>query len=324
MMKYRVRTYILLGVLLGVVLLPVTVIAAPRYNVPGKGLSHWVGVSATGFEANPILRGDSSVSAHVGGGGQAVLLYELHKKGFFFQIGAGAEYTVTGSSLSHYDTTFNISDYKYRYMYNDYVEQQSQLRVVVPVRFGYRISKYVYAAVGASYRSMPIGVNRFVARTRMFIEGEFVGPMDPIIITYDDNQKVAEKYRFWPEDSYTNKYETNYMVRSATHEVAVELEVGVHIPLGSKTAMRLALYGGYDIPLVPYANRATTYLTDYSQLDENPVASSMEHLSNNLLFNSMLDTPTLKQDPHRLRAGLRLTFLLRVSPSANQCHCLDF
>lgn len=302
------------------VLLSLSVLAAPRYGIPERKPVHWIGLAAAGFEANPILRGETTVKIHAGGGGQLAFLYELQKNAFFFSVGVGADYALTNTSVSHYDTAFAVSDYKYRYMYNDYAEQQSQLRLIVPVRFGCRIGRYAYLAVGASYRSAPIGVNTFSAQTKMFVQGEFVGPIEPIIMDYTTNPKVIDKYRFWSEDTYRK----TGSVQSATHEIAAELEVGAQFDLGKKTQMRIGVYGGYDIPVIAYAQRASTPLTDYSALDEAPVASSQKHLSDNLVFHSMLDAPVLSLDAHRLRAGLRLTFLFRVSNNTEPCRCKMF
>ena len=274
-------------------------VAAPRYGT--NRLSHWLGISLTGVEATPILGKKTDAYAKAGGGGQLTLLYELHKGHFFFNAGVGADYIVTNCALDAYANAFPRVDFTgepvlYRYVYSDLKEQQTQVRILLPVQFGYRFGRWVYAGLGATVRFQPI-MNKTVTTARMFTEGEYERFIQPI--------RNAPAYDYRAEAEYKG----NSLVRSATNELAVEAEVGARIPLKG-VQMRIGAYVGYDLPLQSYKNkRANMTLIDYS---EDP----------NIRFNSLLDSPVLSKDAQRVRAGLRVTFLFNVTRNTSACMCM--
>ena len=306
-----------------------TLAAASRYRASST-LSHHIGVSLAGFEAN-LFQGQTTqeVSIGIGAGGQLALNYELQKSGFFFQVGAGVDYTMTSCSLKQhsgdaFDAVFAVGGYVdsvvYRYVYSDYREQQRQMRVIVPIRVGYLIGKRAYIGIGASYKSMPIGLNSTSVQTRMYSQGEYKQTYMPDIRpeANDLGRLWEETYHVWIEDDYKGKGR----VVSATHEIAAEAEIGVRFALTNRLEMRTALYAGYDIPIVSFKteDRVNT-LGDYSRLDAAPLSNSKTNLRDNLGFNSILDTNILQRDPHRLRAGLRITLLFNVSSEPERCMC---
>jgi len=290
----KCRTYIL-SVL---VLLAGMSAAAPRYSK--GGVTHWLGLSLTGVEATPVL-GKTEAYAKAGGGAQAELLYELHKGHFFFNAGLGADYIVTNTALDAYADAFPRVDFMgedvlYRYVYSDMRERQTQIRLVVPVQFGYRFGKWVYVGLGAAARIQPL-VNTTSTTARMLTEGEYERFIQPI--------RNAPAYDYRPEADYAGKSK----VRSATNELAVEAEVGARIPFRGMQ-LRIGAYLGYDIPLQSYkSKRADMTLIDYS---EDPA----------IRFNSMLDSPVLSSDPQRVRVGVRVTFLLDVTRTPSSCMCM--
>lgn len=288
-------------------------VAAPRYTQKDQ-LTHWLGISVMGVEAN-VIAPQSEIALRAGGGAQLHALYELHTSGFFFNIGVGADFIATNTAMDTHSEAFERVDYTgekvlYRYCYIDYKEQQRQLRIVAPIQFGYQFGDWVYAGVGASFRMKPL-LNSVNAHTRMFTEGEYSRFIEPI--------RNAPDYGYWPEAEYT---ETG-KVLSAMHEVAVEAEVGVNIPMPVRwIRTRAGVFFGYDLPIGSYANRANTPLADYSKVDINPYTQSQENLQANLRFNSMLDTPVAKNDVQRMRFGIRLTMLFDVTTHSSNCMCL--
>lgn len=275
-------------------------VAAPRYST--GGVSHWLGISLTGVEATPILDKKTDAYAKAGGGGQLTLLYELHKGHFFFNAGVGADYIVTNCALDAYHDEFPRVDFTgepvlYRYVYSDLKEQQTQVRILLPVQFGYRFGRWVYAGLGATVRFQPI-MNKTASTARMFTEGEYERFIQPI--------RNAPAYDYRAEAEYKG----NSLVRSATNEVALEAEVGARIPLKA-VQMRIGAYVGYDLPLQSYnAKRANMTLIDYT---EDP----------KIRFNSLLDSPVLNKDAQRVRAGLRVTFLFNVTRKTSSCMCMN-
>jgi len=308
-MKVRVN------IVLMMLLLAATAAAAPRHGA--RGVTHWLGVSVAGFEANPVFGKGTDVQIKAGGGGQATLLYEIHKNAFFFNIGVGADYTVTNSALQTYSEAFDRLDRMndpvlYRYCYSDIAERQNQLRVIVPVQFGYEFGDWVYVGVGAAFRSAPL-MNSFATSARMFTEGEYNRYIEPI--------RNTDYYGYWAEQEYKGKG----TVQSATHEMAVEAEVGVRVPLKSGILMRAGVFIGYDIPLIPYGSkREAVGLGDYAAVDTNPFTQSQANLSSQMRFLSMNDASMVSADPQRLRAGVKLTFLFNVAYQPRVCMCLKY
>jgi hypothetical protein len=304
----KTRAYI---VILGLMLAGMSV-AAPRYSQ--TNLSHWLGLSVTGVEAN-VIAPKSEMALRAGGGAQAHFIYELQAGGFFFNIGTGADFMVTNTAMNTHSEAFNRVDYTgeevlYRYCYTNYREQQRQVRIVIPVQFGYQFGDWVYAGLGASFRTIPL-LNSVNAHTRMFTEGEYDMFIEPI--------RNAPDYGYWPEAEYTESGK----MQSVQNEVAVEAEAGVNVPIAVKWfRMRAGVYFGYDLPVGTYKKRAETPLADYSKVDTNPFTQSQENLRANLRFNSMLDTPVAKHDVQRMRIGLRLTILFDVTTHANHCMCM--
>lgn len=293
------------------VLPAVVSVAAPR-QYKSATVSHWVGLSLTGVEANALPGGDNII-VKAGGGGGGHLLYELRTGGFFFNVGFGADYILTNTALDTYTDAFGRVDrtgeaHVYRYNYSDYAEQQRQLRLLIPLQVGYQFGDYVYVGVGASLRIKPL-MNEIGTHTRMYVQGEYERFIEPF--------RDAPYYGFWPEAEYSG----TGTVRSATNEMAVEAEVGTNIPLNAKKVrMRAGLYFGYDLPLSRFDERDATPLVDYSAVDKSPYSQSQQNLQENIRFNSMLDTP-LSVEAQRVRVGLRLTVLFDVTPKPRHCMC---
>ena len=275
---------------------------ASRYG--SAGVSHWLGVSLAGMEASPVFGKGTEAFSKAGGGGQATLLYELHKGHFFFNAGVGVDYLVTNCGLDAYQDAFPRTDFTgeavtYRYLYSDYREQQQLMRVVVPVQFGYRFGRWVYVGLGAAYHSGPLK-NAASSTARMFTEGEYGRFIQPI--------RNAEAYEYWPEAEYSG----TGTVKSASHELALEAEVGARIPIISGVQMRVGAFVGYDFPIASYGSkRAETPLVVYSETDTRDIR-----------FNSLLDSPVLSREAQRLRVGLKLTFIFNVTHNKTSCMCM--
>ena len=294
------------------VLPAVVSVAAPR-QYKSATLTHWVGMSVTGVEAN-LLPNGNDIIIKGGGGGGGHLLYELRTGGFFFNIGLGADYILTNTALATYTDAFGRVDrtgeaHTYRYNYSDYQEQQRQVRLLIPLQVGYQFGDYAYVGVGASLRTKPL-LNEIGTHTRMYVQGEYERFIEPF--------RDAPYYGFWSEDEYSG---TGTM-HSATNEMALEAEVGVNIPLNAKKVrMRAGVYFGYDLPFSQFGERDATQLVDYSAVNKSPYSQSQEDLRETIRFNSMLDTPLTDAEVQRIRVGLRLTVLFDVTPKPKHCMC---
>ncbi|MBR0310751.1 MAG: hypothetical protein IJQ97_07700 [Paludibacteraceae bacterium] len=301
------RLYISLIVLL----LSGVLVAAPRYK--SSTVTHWLGVSLNGVEANYLPNGEH-ISIRGGGGGGGQLLYELKAGGFFLNIGVGADYILTNTAISTYTDAFSRLDrmgemHTYRYNYSRFAEQQRQVRLYIPLQVGYQFGDWVYVGVGASLRTLPL-LNAIESSTLMYTQGEYERFIEPF--------RNAPYYGFWSEAEYSSKGVMN----SATNEMAVEAEIGVNIPLNAKKLrMRVGLFAGYDIPLSSYDKRTETPLVDYSAVNTSAFTQSQQDLHDNIRFNSMFDTPIAVKEAQRLRVGLKLTLLFDITPKSKHCMC---
>lgn len=293
-------------------LLAASLMAAPRYG--RTALTHWLGLSLTGVEANMLPASSSGVKPKAGYGGQAHLQYEIHAGKFFFNAGLGFDYIVTNNAMASYSDAFDRVDFTgepliYRYVYSDFKEQERQLRFILPVQFGYEIGEWMYIGLGAEFRAAPF-INNFKSSGRMFAEGEYERFIEPI--------RNSEQYGFWPE----SEFNTIPLRASAdAHEVAVELELGARVPMGKKGLARFGVYAGYDIPF-DYSSKDPKPLFDYSRIDTNPATQSWENTQKYLQINSLIGSTLMNITTQRLRVGVRVSLLINVTHTPSQCMCL--
>lgn len=293
-------------------LLAASLMAAPRYG--RTAVTHWLGLSLTGVEANMLPASSSGVKPKAGYGGQAHLQYEIHAGKFFFNAGLGFDYIVTNNAMASYSDAFDRVDFTgepliYRYVYSDFKEQERQLRFILPVQFGYEIGEWMYIGVGAEFRAAPF-INNFKSSGRMFAEGEYERFIEPI--------RNSEQYGFWPESEFNT---VPLRAGADAHEVAVELELGARVPMGKKGLARFGVYAGYDIP-VEYSSKTPTPLFDYSRIDTNPATQSWENTQKNLQINSLIGSPLMRITTQRIRVGVRVSLLINVTHTPSQCMCL--
>ena len=293
-------------------LLAASLMAAPRYG--RTAVTHWLGLSLTGVEANMLPASSSSVKPKAGYGGQAHLQYEIHAGKFFFNAGLGFDYIVTNNAMASYSDAFDRVDFTgepliYRYVYSDFREQERQLRFILPVQFGYEIGEWMYIGLGAEFRAAPF-INNYKSSGRMLAEGEYERFIEPI--------RNSEQYGFWPE----SEFNTLPLRASAdAHEVAVELELGARVPMGKKGLARFGVYAGYDIP-VEYSSKTPTPLFDYSRIDTNPATQSWENTQKYLQINSLIGSTLMNITTQRLRVGVRVSLSINVTHTPSQCMCL--
>ena len=293
-------------------LLAASLMAAPRYG--RTAVTHWLGLSLTGVEANMLPASSSGVKPKAGYGGQAHLQYEIHAGKFFFNAGLGFDYIVTNNAMASYSDAFDRVDLMgeqliYRYVYSDFKEQERQLRFILPVQFGYEIGEWMYIGVGAEFRAAPF-INNYKSSGRMFAEGEYERFIEPI--------RNSEQYGFWPESEFNT---IPLRAGADAHEVAVELELGARVPMGKKGLARFGVYAGYDIP-VEYSSKTPTPLFDYSRIDTNPATQSWENTQKYLQINSLLGSTLMNITTQRLRVGVRVSLLINVTHTPSQCMCL--
>lgn len=347
MRSFRLNIILLLSIV------SLSVSAVRPFN-PNSNVTHWIGLSVLGEEANPILKSNMNIDVLDGWGGQATLFYELHKNNFFFNVGLGVDYVTTSTKIETftdepYDNTtwgkiqFSIPslvtvdeaiNVSYRYVYSNYNEQQRQMRLVLPIQFGFEFAEWWYTAFGVTFRFTPLQ-NSFAVSSRMFTEGQAffaeeileknpilkeIGPVVTAEVFRNNIEGFEPGIGFWPEDEFNNERKNN-KIRSATNEMSVEAEIGVNLNLMRRFRMRAGVFVGYDLPL---SSIKPTHLIDYPvNLYSNTdlLSQDLRNPNDYIDFNSMLDASQIAAQ--RIRVGLKLTLLLNVTPKSTLCNCYD-
>lgn len=288
-------------------------------------LQHFINLSAAGG-LDVGLSGSGFVRPGIGGDGQFAVAYELQNKGFFFNVGLGADYRVMNYALKGKMTHAFASQDKdghpisYRYVYTGYSETQQTLYATLPIWLGYIIRERVYIAVGAK-AALPLW-NTYEAKTKMYTEGVYTNLIDPV------SQNVPS-FAYYPKSTYSGKgtYTT------ATAYVYPMAEAGVVFELDKKITCRLGAFAEYAIPIGGACPH--TDIVDYSAVDMNPQTRSQENLKAGLGFNSMLNgkmntsaTANAGQNllngwSSFLSVGVRATFNFNVTKYKSECRCIE-
>jgi hypothetical protein len=95
------------------------------------------------------------------------------------------------------------------------------------------------------------------------------------------------------------------------------------VRIAKKIQMRAGVFIGYDFPLMSYdSKRADTPAADYKEVDINPYTQTQASLAQHIAFHSLFDSPEVKKDLQRVRAGVRIAFLFDVTHTPNTCMCM--
>ena len=298
------------GVLL---LMSISTVQAGAYG--SGGTRHYIGVSVAGAEAN-LLAPKTDIRTRIGGGANGMLNYELHHHGFIFSLGLKAQYQYTCNTLDQYVDAFDRMDrngqaVQYQYVYSGWKENNSDIRLTVPVQFGYEYEQYFYGLLGAQF-SLSMSDMRATTAT-MHTQGLYAWSIEPILTSAVND---FTSFGFYPEAQYASAGSV-----SERQWVSVSLELGSYIPLSTRRVrLRAGLYADYAFRLGKKENRS---LCDYSKVDANPRTQNQPDLQANLYQQSIFDSNLIKSSVGNMEIGVRFTALIDVTITTKRCMCAN-
>lgn len=301
--------------------LPFGQISAQQYQK--KQLQHHLNLSV-GAGIDVDLASSAFVRTGVGGDGQFAASYEVRDKGFFFNVGLGADYRVMNYGMNGMTHAYASQDrdgnpISYRYVYSGYSETQHTLYATLPIRLGYIIQDRVYISAGVK-AALPIW-NTYAVKATMYTEGVYTNLIDPV------SQNVPS-FAYYPKSSYSG----SGTYTAPTLYVSPMVEAGVVFELTQKISCRLGAFAEYALPIGGKCPH--TEIVNYAAIDMNPQTRSQQNLKSGLAFGSLLngkmnDSATahagqniVKDWSQFLSVGVRATFSFNVTKYKPVCKCL--
>ena len=277
---------------------------------------HHIGMSVGGGEANDLAK---NLHTLPGAAGNITLFYEMQKNRIMVSIGVEAQFQYTRDSLDAFVNEFKRTDImgavNYQYIYSNWFDKQTDLRVAIPLRVGYQPNDYLYFMAGADV-SIALMAQHTTTAT-MYTQGVHAWDSKPM--QTDDLTDFSANLGYYKSSEYstTAPYTENIWVAPA-------LEIGSYIPLKSKKSkLRVGAYANYGIRIGKHPN---SELVDYSAIDmsANPNSQSQSFLQNNLVLNSALNSNRWSSMPGNLEVGLRITYLLELTTHKKICMCMPY
>lgn len=278
--------------------------------------AHYIGLSIGGGEANDIAK---NLHPLPGAAGNVTLFYEMQKNRVMVSIGVQAQFQYTRDSLVSFVNGFDRTDImgavNYQYVYSNWLDKQTDLRVTIPVRIGYQPNDYLYVMAGADV-SMAL-FSRHTTTANMFTQGVHAWDSKPI--QTDDLTDFSANLGYYRSAEYNTTAPCTENIW-----VAPAVEIGSYIPLKSKKSkLRVGVYANYGIRI---GKRQNLDVVDYSAIDMgvNPNTQSQSFLQNNVVLNSALNSNQLASMPGNLEVGLRVTYLMDVTAEKKICMCVPY
>jgi len=281
-----------------------------------SAMSHYIGIAVGGGEANNV---NKNMHPLAGAAGNITLFYEMQKSRLSVSVGLQAQYQYTRDTIAPFTNSFArediMGDVNYQYVYSNWLDKQTDIRMAIPVRVGYQFNDYVYILVGADL-SFSIHSN-YTASADMFTQGLHAWDSKPI--RTDDLTDFSANLGYYKSAEYSTsaQYKENIWIAPA-------IECGSYIPLKSKKSkLRAGAYLNYGIRL---GKRQNLDVVDYSAIDmsANPNSQSQSFLQSNIVLNNAQSTNLMASLPANLEVGLRITYLINVTAEKKICMCVPY
>ncbi len=299
------------------VLLVVLCLAMPsraQYGLHTRaGVEHGLNISLGGGMAmtHSYWQQDGLMKDKMGAEAGIQLTYELRKEWFIFGVGSGIEYDYTRQGADSLTDLFERidregDDITYAYRYTDYEDGQQRMLVSVPVYVGACIGPYFYMLLGVK-ATFPVEMYH---KTKTTLETD--GTYHRFIHTI----KNAPTYGYYSPDTYTSKSRYD----DAQWYIAPTIELGSNFTLNDKVAMRVGVYAAYNFPF-----KGTQKLSqiDYSAVDINPMTQNKANLQENIVFNSVTASQSIRKASEYWSVGIRWTCRFIFPKRPVPCRCLE-
>lgn len=312
----RGKDFILRGLALcALLLMGVHGVFAQYHKATDKRVNHYLTFSLAGGETTQFLPlTDDAIAIKTMPGADAIfqLTYELRKGNFLMGLGAQVDYDYAWQKVDSFAQVFDRKDFQfeeiwYAYRYSDYRDRQHNLQVSVPLYMGANIGHNFYVLAGAKVSLA------FVTQHSTTTYLSTAGTYKRFIHTIEN----APTYGYYYTDLY--KYKAGWDAPQL--KITPMAELGYRIPTESNSGrigMRIGAYVEYGIPLSLSRNLD---IVDYSRVDDNPFTQNKENLTENIVFNPIVNTTFLAKPFSQLTVGVRWTLQINVTSPEHVCMC---
>lgn len=283
------------------------------YSVSSNQLTHYLGLSVGGGEANRIRIKNDALKNKAGGAASFALHYEMQYRSWMWGLGLEASFLYLHDQVLPFLDSFMRMDIdgdevNYEYVYTAYQEKSQMANLRIPIYAGKRFGS-VYTILGVRF-DIPIWA-QYEVTTDMYTRGTYPWSITPIV---SEGINDFSSLGFYPPKNYTylNIYEENLYITPF-------LEVGYEFFRSDRANMRVGAYGAYAMP-ISVAKRMT--VANYSNIDINPKTQTQANMEKNIIWNPLAHNDKYPSAPHRLEVGVKLTILFNVTADNHKCMCV--
>lgn len=283
------------------------------YAVSSNKLTHYLGLSIGGGEANRIRINTDALRNKAGGAASFAFHYEMQYRSWMWGLGVEGTFQHLHDQVLPFSDSFTRLDMdgdevNYAYIYTAYGEKSQTANLRIPIYFGMNFSK-VYTMIGVRLE-IPIW-SQYAVVADMYTQGTYPWSITPVV---SDGINDFSSLGFYPTNTYTyvNTYEEKLYI-------APFIEVGYEFFRTDKVNMRVGAYAAYALPIV---TGEKVPLADYSAIDINPRTQNLENLKQQIRWNPLVQSDKYPDTPYKLEVGVKLTMLFNVTADNHKCMCV--
>lgn len=283
------------------------------YAVSSNKLTHYLGLSIGGGEANRIRINTDALRNKAGGAASFAFHYEMQYRSWMWGLSVEGAFQHLHDQVLPFSDSFTRLDMdgdevNYTYVYTAYGEKSQMADLRIPIYFGMNFSK-VYTMIGVRLE-IPIW-SQYAVVADMYTQGTYPWSITPVV---SDGVNDFSSLGFYPTNTYTyvNTYEEKL-------HIAPFIEVGYEFFRTDKVNMRVGAYAAYALPIV---TGEKVPLADYSAIDINPRTQNLENLKQQIRWNPLVQSDKYPDTPYKLEVGVKLTMLFNVTADNHKCMCV--
>ena len=283
------------------------------YAVSSNKLTHYLGLSIGGGEANRIRINTDALRNKAGGAASFAFHYEMQYRSWMWGLSVEGAFQHLHDQVLPFSDSFTRLDIdgdevNYVYVYTAYGEKSQMANLRIPIYFGMNFSK-VYTMIGVRLE-IPIW-SQYAVVADMYTQGTYPWFITPVV---SDGVNDFSSLGFYPTNTYTyvNTYEEKL-------HIAPFIEVGYEFFRTDKVNMRVGAYAAYALPIV---TGEKVPLADYSAIDINPRTQNLENLKQQIRWNPLVQSDKYPDTPYKLEVGVKLTMLFNVTADNHKCMCV--
>ena len=277
-------------------------------------LTHYLGLSLSGAEANRITAKQTSVINGAGWDAAVAASYEMSYRTWFWGFGLEASWQQINDRLDHFidmqqRVDIDGEQFSYQYVYTDYLERAKTFDISIPIYLGKSFNR-VYTMVGFRF-DIPVKA-RYDVTNSMYTQGVYPWSITPVVTTPGND---FSSLGFYAEQQY--KYAKQY---DKELHLTPFVEVGYEVLRSAKVNIRTGAYAAFAIPI---SNKTRMVLSDYSSINTNPFTQNVQNMQQNIRWNPLAYSDKYLATPSQLEVGVKLSFLFNVTAHPGKCMCME-